>query len=68
MGDADVDSRVEIFQLGEGGLCSGYFSNMFRSAVEVPADVLHSDGVGIINGDLFWPSEDEILGDFDSQL
>lgn len=41
---------------------------MLVPAVEVPADVLNGDGVGIIDGDLFGPSKDEILGNLDSQL
>jgi hypothetical protein len=41
---------------------------MFSAAVEVAADVLDGDGAGVVDGDLFGAGEDEILGDFDSQL
>lgn len=41
---------------------------MLVSTVEVASDVLNGDSVGIIDGDLFGPGKDEILGNLDSQL
>lgn len=41
---------------------------MLMATVEVPSDILNGNGVGIIDGDLFGPGKDEILGNFDSKL
>ena len=41
---------------------------MFRASVEVFAHILDSDCLGVVDGDGFGPSEDEVLGDFESQL
>lgn len=41
---------------------------MFRADIEVLAHILNSDYLGVINGDGFGSSEDEVLGDFESQL
>lgn len=67
-GNADIDVWVEILELREGGFCPRDLADVFMAAVEVPAHVLNGDGVGIKDGDLFGPSEDEILGNLDSQL
>jgi hypothetical protein len=41
---------------------------VFGPAVEVAADVFNCHCVCVIYGDLFRSSEDEVLGDFDSEL
>ena len=41
---------------------------MFGPAVEVAADVFDCHCVRVVYGDLFGSSEDEVLGDFDSEL
>ena len=41
---------------------------MFGANVEVLAHILNSDYLGVVDGDGFGPSKDEVLGDFESQL
>ena len=60
---ADVDGRIEIFQLIERGLGPGGFSDILLPAIEITTEILDCHYVLIEDGDLFWPSENEIFGD-----
>lgn len=65
-GDVDLHAGVEVLQLREGGLGAGGLADVLAAAVEVAAHVLHGDGVGVEDGDLLGPGQDEVLGDLDS--
>ena len=67
-GHADVDVGVEVLELGERCLGPRDLADVIEAAVEVPAHILNGDGVGVVDGDLLGPSEDQILGNLDSQL
>ena len=64
----DVDVGVEVSQLWEGGLCARNLSDVLSADVEVAAEVGCGDEGGVVERDLLGSCEDEVLGDFNSQL
>lgn len=67
-GDVDVNVGVEVSQLREGGLSARNLSDVLLADVEVAAKIGCGDEGGVVEGDLLGSCEDEVLGNFNSQL
>jgi hypothetical protein len=64
----DINTGVKILELIERGFCQGEFPHVFGTAVEIATHLLWSDFAGVEDGDLLGAGQDEVLGDFDSEL
>ena len=65
--DADLDVRVKLLELANACLSSGLVADVASGDVEVAALVSNRDLSRIVDLNRFGASEDQVLGDFDTE-